>query len=133
MFADKWRFNTCQDWEVLKDDFDSVNSDIIPDNTLQALVFHLFPLAYLEKGALWFVDVIDKPELAIEPKDDGQPITNSEDEKARKELERTAKRKIWCNDFRAPMQTPTASSLALLSSCPESSALLSCYSLMPIS
>ena len=84
MLPDKGRFNTSQDWEVLGDNFDSVSSDTIPDNTLQALNFHLSPLGYLEEGALRFVDVTDNPDLTIEPVDNGQPITDSEDEKMRK-------------------------------------------------
>ena len=93
VLLDKWRFDTSQDWDVLRDDFDSVSSKTILDATLQALGFHYSPLGYLEEGTPQFVDVTDKPEFAIEPENDGQPITDSEDEKIRKGLERAAKRK----------------------------------------
>ena len=84
IFPDKWRLNTSKDWEILGEDFDSVSLKTISDATLRALGFHNFPLSYLEEGPPWFVNTTDKPELAIKPKDNNQPITNSEDEKARK-------------------------------------------------
>ena len=78
--------------------------ETISDATLRALNFYHFLLDYLEKGAPWFVDVTDEPELAIEPEDDGQPITDSEDEKMRKGLKRTAKRKAWRNNLYASIR-----------------------------
>ena len=93
ILPDKLRFNTSQNWEVLENDFDSVSSETIIDATLGALGFHHSPLGYLEKGASRFVDVTDKPKLAIESTNDDQLITDSEDKKARKKLECTAKRK----------------------------------------
>lgn len=41
----------------------------------------------------WFVDFTDKTKLAIEFKNNNQPITDFENEKARKKLKRIAKRK----------------------------------------
>ena len=84
VLPDKWRFNSSQDSEVLGVVFDSVSSDTIPDNTLQALDFHFSPLEYLEEGASWFVDITDNPYLTIEPVDNGQPITDSKDRRVRK-------------------------------------------------
>lgn len=43
-----WRFNICQDEKILEDDFDIVSSNIIRDNTLEALG-HFFPLSYFKK------------------------------------------------------------------------------------
>ena len=84
VLPNKWRFDTSQDWEVLRDNFDSVSSDTIPDNTLQALNFQLSPLGYHEEGALRFVNVIDGLELTIGAVDNGQPITDSKDEMVKK-------------------------------------------------
>lgn len=41
-------------------------------------------MGYLEEGALWLVDVTDDPDLMIEPVDNGEPISDSEDEKVKK-------------------------------------------------
>lgn len=120
----KWRFDTSQDWEVLGDDFDSVSSDTIPDSTLQTLGFYLSPLGYLEKRAPQFVDVTNKPELAIGLENNAQPITKSEDNETRKGLEYIAKRKVQRDHLRAPVQAFAACSTAFSSSCPESPALL---------
>lgn len=103
MFLHKQRFNISQDWEVLGDDFDSVSSETISDAILQALSFHYFSLGYLKKRVPQFVDITNKLELAIEPKDDSQPIMDSEDEIARKEWERTAKRKTRHDNLSTPM------------------------------
>ena len=54
-------------------------------------------LGYLEEGPLWFIDFTKKLELTIEFQDNNQPITNSEDEKARKKLEYIVKKKAWCD------------------------------------
>lgn len=81
---DKWQFTTNQNWEVLRDNFDSVSSDTIPDNNLQALCFHFFSLGYFDQKVLSFVDVTDNPDLTIKPVENGQSITNSEDEKVKK-------------------------------------------------
>lgn len=64
----KWRLNTSQNWEVLGDNFNSVNLDGISENILQALGFYHSPFDYLKKRVLRFANVIDKLELAIEPK-----------------------------------------------------------------
>ena len=124
VLPNKWRFNISQDWEVLRDDFDSVSSETTPDATLQALNFHHSPLGYLEERAARFVDVTDKPKLVIEPEDNGQPITDSKDEKVRKELERTAKKKARRNNLYTLVRQALATGFAaLLLSGP---ALLSC-------
>lgn len=109
--------------------------ETIPDATLQALGFYHSSLGYLEEGVLWFVDVIEKLELAIEPEDEGYPITDSKDEKARKELERATKRKSQHDNLCALVQQAfiigfatfslSGSMLALLSFL-FMSALLSC-------
>ena len=131
MVPEKWRFNTSQNWEVLGDNFDSVSLDTIPDNTLQALNFHLSLLSYLEERASWFVDVTDNPDLTIEPVDNSQPITDSKDEKIRKQNKCAAKKKAQLNNLRAPVRTPTAGSTALVLSCPGSSICLSPLSACP--
>lgn len=64
----------------------------------------------------WFVDIIDNPKLAIETENNSQPITDFENKKTRKELERAAKRKVRHNDFCLSMQTSAARFIALLSS-----------------
>lgn len=81
VLPDKWWFNTSQDWGVPGAKFDNVSLDIILDNTLQALDFYLFPLSYLEERVPQFVNVTDKPELAIKPgqEDNSQLITDFED------------------------------------------------------
>ena len=70
--------------EILEKDFDSVSLDKIPNNTLQALVFHFFLIGNLEEKALQFVDIIDNPNLTIKPVDNTQPITNFENKKVKK-------------------------------------------------
>ena len=82
-------------------------------------------MSYLEEGTPWFVDITDKLELAIEPEDDGQPITDSEDEKVRKRLKRATKRKSRRNNLCVLVrQALVAGSVTLLLSV---SALLSCF------
>ena len=61
-----------------------MSSNTIPDNTLQALEFYFFSLDYLEEGALQFVDVINNLDLIIELVKNGQPITDSKNEKVKK-------------------------------------------------
>ena len=73
--------------------------ETILDATLQALDFHHSPLGYLEERLLQFVDVTNKLELAIEPKNNDQLITDSKNEMIRKRLERAAKRKTRCNNL----------------------------------
>ena len=70
MLLDKWRFNTCPDLEILRDNFEYVSSNTILDSTLAALGSHHSLLDYLKEGAPPFADVTDKPELTIEPEDD---------------------------------------------------------------
>ena len=93
VLPDKWRFNISQDWKIPEDDFDNVSSDTIPNNTFRALNFHLSLLSYLEEKASRFVDVTDNPHLTIKQVNNGHPITDSKDEKVRKQNERVAKRK----------------------------------------
>lgn len=102
---------------------DSVSLDIIPDNILQALDFHLSLLSYLKERALRFVDVTDNLDLKIEPIDNSQPITDSEDEKVRKLNKCVAKRKTQLNNLCTPVRALITGSAAVLLSCP---ALLSC-------
>lgn len=131
VLADKWRFNTNQDWEVLEENFDSVSSDTILNGIFQALGFHLSPLVYLEEGLPRFVNVTEEPKLAIEPKDNDRPITDSKDEKARKELEHIAKRKPRRDNLHTFVQAPAPGSTALLSSDPGSPTQLSSRLLVP--
>ena len=140
MLPDKWRCDTSQDWEVLEDNFDSVNSKTIPDATLQALAFYHSPLKYFEEKAPRFVDVTDKLELAIEPKVDNQPITDFKNEKVRKGLKRAAKRKARRNNLcvllRQAFITGSVAFLLLgpaLSSCSPMFASLSCHKLLNLS
>lgn len=99
--------------------------------------FHHSPLSYLKDVAPQFVDVTNKPELAIEPEDNNLPITDSKDTKARKGLERTAKRKVRRNNLctsvqqtlaagsttpsssRSPLPTLFRPSMPTLSCCPK--------------
>lgn len=79
--------------------FKDVSLETISDVILQTLGFHHFPLDYLKERAPRFVDVTNKSELAIEPEDDVQPITDSKDVKVRKRLECTAKKNVRRNNF----------------------------------
>lgn len=86
-------------------------------------------MSYLEEGVPWFVDVTDESKLAIEPKqvENGQPITDSENEKIKKRLKCIAKRKTWRNNFRALVQALAAGSATFSLSHPGiSTLLLSC-------
>ena len=103
VLPNKWWFDTSQDLEILGDDIDSVSLETILDNILRAHSFNRFSLDYLKKGAPRFVDSTNEPKLVIEPEDNNQPITNSEDEKARKWLNWAAKRKAQCNNLRIHM------------------------------
>lgn len=64
----------------------------ILDTTLKALYFHHSLLSYLKKRVLGSVDIINKLKLPINPKDNNQPITNSENKKMRKRLEYATKK-----------------------------------------
>lgn len=103
VLPDKWQFDTNQDWEVLGADFEGVSLEIILDATLQALGFHYSLLGNFEEKALQIVDVTDKPELVIEPENNGQPITDPKDEKMRKRLECIAKKKVQRDNLCAPI------------------------------
>ena len=105
--------------------------DKILDNILRALDFHFSPLSYLEERELRFVDVTDNQDLIIEPVDNGQPITDSEDEKMRKQNKRAAKKKARLDNLRAPVRAPAAGSAAFLLSRPESSTRLSLFLARP--
>ena len=96
------------------DNFDSVSSKTKSDAILRALGFHHSTLDYLKKGTPWFVDITDKSELAIELKDNAQPITDSEDKKMRKKLERTAKKKARRNNLCAFMRQVLAGDFTAL-------------------
>ena len=128
VLPDKWRFNTSQDWEVLGDNFNSVSLDIIPDNTLQALDFHLSPLDYLEKRVSRFVDVTNNSNLTIKPVDNGQPITDSKDKKVKKKNKHAAKKKAQLDNLRPPVRASIAGSAVLLLSRPRSP---TCLLLLP--
>ncbi len=117
VLSDKWRFDTSRDWEVLEDNFDSVSSETIPDATLRALGFHYSPLGYHKEGGPRFVDISDKLELEIEePEDNIQPITDSENKKARKGSEHAAMRKARRDNLGAPVWKALATGSATLSS-----------------
>lgn len=92
MLPNKWRFYTSQDWEAVKDHFDSISLDTITDATLPTLGFHFFLLDYLEERAPRFIDVTDNPDLIIKPINNDQPILNSKDEKVMKRNKRVAKK-----------------------------------------
>lgn len=94
MLPNKWQFDTSQDLEVLGDNFNSDSSDIILDGTLQALGFHFFPLGYFKKRLSQFINVTKNLDLTIEQVENGQLITNTEDEKLKKQNERVTKRKM---------------------------------------
>ena len=71
MLLNKWQFNTNQNLKVLEDNFDSISSKTISNATLQALGFHYFFLSCLKKKVPWFVNITNKPELAIAPENNG--------------------------------------------------------------
>ena len=71
VLLDKWQFDTSQDWEVLRDNFNNVSSNTILGNILQTLSFYLFPLDYHEERAPQCVDVTNNPDLKIEEVDNG--------------------------------------------------------------
>ena len=82
---------------------ESIRLETIPDTILQALDYHYSPLSYLQKEVSQFIDITDELGLAIEPKDNGQPITDSNDEKVRKKLEHVAKKKVRYNNLHTPV------------------------------
>lgn len=90
------------------------------DNTFQALDFHLSPLGYFKERVPRFVNVNDNRDLMIEPVDNGQVITDSEDEKMRKQNKHTDKKKTQLDNLRAPVLALVASSATLLLYCPGS-------------
>lgn len=100
------------------DDVYGISLDIIPDGILLVLGFQLFTLGYSEEGMTRFVDVTDEPKLTIEREsvDNGQPITDSKNEKLKKKLEYAAKRKAKYNNQRALMQASGADSTIPLTS-----------------
>ena len=76
---------------------------------------------------------MNNPHLTIEPVDNSQLITDSEDEKVRKQNKCAAKKKGRLNNICTPLRAPAAGSAALLLSCPtlvsrlgSSALLLSC-------
>lgn len=95
--------------------FNNVSSDIIQEGILAARDFHLSPWIIL-KETLWFVDITDKSESAIEfkPDDNSQPITDSKNEKTKKRFKHVVKRKAWRNNLHTPVQAPTTGSTAFL-------------------
>lgn len=99
MLLDKWRFYISQDWEILGDVFDNISLETILDNILWTLSFYHFLSDYLEEKAPRFVYITDKLKLAIELKNNGQPIKNSEDEKVKKKLKYVIKKKAQYNDL----------------------------------
>lgn len=111
--------------------------DIIQNNILQALDFHLSLLGYLKERALRFVNVTDNLDLKIETVDNCQPITDSEDKKVRKQNKGVAKRKMQLDNLRAPVRAHATGSAAVLlshpalDSCLESSAPLSSFPRSP--
>lgn len=121
VLPDKWRFDNSQDWELIKDDFDSVSLDPIPNGILQALGFHLSLLSYHEKRALQFLDGTDKPELAFKPDpgDKSQLITDFKDEKLRKKLEHATKKKARCDNLYTSIWAPVTISTDTLLSHPR--------------
>ena len=114
MLSEKWLFNKSQDWKLLRDNFDSVSLDKIPDGTLKVLDFHFSTLSYLEKKALRFVDITDNPDLTIKPVDNGQPITDSKDKKMKKQNKHAAKKKAQLDNLHAPVRASAAGSATFL-------------------
>lgn len=117
MLPDKWQFDTSQDWEILEDNFDSISLDTILNSTLQALSFYISFLGYLKEGVPQFVAVIDDPDLTIKLVDNGQPITDFEDKKVRKQNEYAAKKKAPINNLCVFLQVSATGSAALLLFC----------------
>ena len=115
ILLDKWRFNTSQDWEILRDEFNNVSLDTISNGTLQPLSFHLSPLDYFEKRALQFIDITNDPDLTIELIVNNQPIMDSEDEKVKKQNKRAPKRKTQLDNLFALVWVPVGGFAALLS------------------
>lgn len=120
VFPDKQQFDTSWDCKIFKNDFDSVNLDIIPDNILQALNFHFSSLGYLEEKVFWFVNITNNSDLTIELVDNSQPIINFKNEKVRKQNKCIAKKKAQLDNLFAPIQASAAGSAAFLLFCPKS-------------
>ena len=83
---------------------------------------------------LWFINGTDNSDLMIEPVDNVQPITDSKDEKVRKQNKRAAKKKARLNNICILMQALAGGSAVLLLSCPtpvfcsgSSAPLLPCF------
>ena len=66
--------------------------------------FYYSLLGYFKEEVPRFFNVTNKPKLAIELEDNGYPITDSKNKKARKMLERAAKKKGWHNNLYTPVQ-----------------------------
>lgn len=87
----------------------------IPNTILLALGFHYFSLNYLKEGIPRFINVTDKLELAIEPEDNSQLITDFEGEKVRKRLKHISEKKARQYNFCASMwQALDVDSISLL-------------------
>lgn len=65
-------------------------------------------MGYLEEGALRFIDVTNNPDLTIELLSNGQPITDSKDEKVKKPNKHAAKRKVRLNNLYTLVWAPAA-------------------------
>lgn len=130
VLPNKWRFDISQDYQTLKDNFDIINLDTILNDILQALGFHLSPLDYCKKRVPQFVNITDKPKLVIKPKpiDNGQPITDSKNQKVWKRLECAIKNKAQYDNPQTSVQAPATGFAANLLFCFRSSTLLlSCH------
>lgn len=82
-------------------------------------------MAYFAKRRLRFVDVTDNLDLMIKPKDNAQPITDSKDEKMRKQNDCTAKIKVQLDNLRTSRKAPATGSATLLLSSSGSPTCLS--------
>lgn len=91
--------------------------DKIPDNTLESLDFYLSHLSDLKKQALRFIDITDNLKLTIKLVDNIQPITDSKNEKVRKQNKRAAKIKAQFDNLCTPIWDLAADSATLLSFC----------------
>ena len=105
----------------------------MPSGILQALYFYCSSWGYHEEETPQFLYVTDNSDLTMEPMDNGQPITDFEDEKVRKKNEWVAKTKTQPEDLWVSVRALASNSAALLSSfptfdfCLESPAFLLSY------
>lgn len=74
-------------------------------------------MVYLEEGAPRFVNVTNNLDLTIELVVNGQPITDSKNEKVEKQNKHAASQKMRLDNLHTPVRAPAAGSPAFLLCC----------------